>query len=135
MSSGSHSGDVEAEEVLKELGKKVEQMRGEAKEISEQAKSGADLSSLRERLNDLKARAAQARQDRENSKQLASQEASSARDQLLHRRENLRKNLENVDRTLSLRQVGKQRLQQIRERYVKELRDIERKLQSIPADR
>lgn len=135
MSSGSDSGDVEAEEGLKELGKKVEQMRGEAKEISEQAKSGADLSSLRERLNDLKARAVQARQDGENLEQLASREASSARDQLLHRRENLRKNLESVNRTLSLRQAGKERLRQIRERYIKELQDIEGKLQSKAADR
>jgi len=135
MSPGGAKGELKVEEALKELDERLEQMRAEVKEISDEAKSGVSVASLRERLNDFKARAAQARQQRDNLKRVALKEATSTKEQLLHRRENLRKNLENVERTLTLRQLGKHRLRQLREKYVKELEEIEKELQSIAADR
>lgn len=135
MNPGSDEIGLVAEEKLRALDKRLKQIRREAKEISEQAKSGVDVSSLRERLNELKERGAQARHERDSLKRLASGEPTSHREQLLRRRENLRKNLENVDKTLSLRQAGKHRLRQLREKYGKELQEVEMELESIAADR
>jgi len=135
MSPVSEKGELKVEEALKELNERLERMRAEVREISDEAKSGVGVASLRERLNDLKTRADQARQEGENLKHVASKEATSTKEQLLHRRENLRKNLQNVERTLALRQVGKHRLRQLREKYVKDLEDIEKELRSITVDR
>jgi len=119
----------------KDVEEKLEEMRREAREISEQAKRGVETSSLRERLKDLKTRIDEARRERDGLKKLAPQVATSTGDQLIHRRENLRKNLENLDRTLSSKQAGKHRLRQLREKYVKDLQEIERELESIGTNR
>jgi len=135
MNPGSDKSGLEVEEALRQLDERLKEMRKEAMEISEKAKSGVDVSSLRERLKDLKERTAQDKHQRDNLVRLASKESASSREQLMHRRENLRKNLENVEKTLSLRQAGKHRLRQLREKYAKELQEVEEELESITADR
>jgi len=135
MNPAEDEDDPEVREASKHVEERLEGMRREAREISEQAKRGVETSSLRERLKDLKARIDEARRERGGLRSLAPQVATSARDQLMHRRENLRKNLENLDRTLSSKRAGKQRLRQLREKYVKDLQEMERELESIGTNR
>jgi len=135
MNPADDEGDLKSQEASKDIEEKLEEMRRKAREISGQAKRGVETSSLRERLKDLKTRIDEARRERDGLKSHAPQVATSTRDQLMHRRENLRKNLENLDRTLSSKQAGKHRLRQLREKYVKDLQEIERELESIGTDR
>ena len=135
MNLADDEGDLKSEEASKDIEEKLEEMRRKAREISGQAKRGVETSSLRERLKDLKTRIDEARRERDGLKSPAPQASTSTRDQLMQRRKNLRKNLENLDRTLSSKQAGKHRLRQLREKYVKDLQEIEKELESIGTNR